>query len=211
MTVTISGAAGGGGGGGATMNYYEPLGVVHSQVAQNGTILVQPLQIPFNMEATQLNFGLINSNSSSAANSLTFSVGLYTYAGSTASLASSGTMTYAYNSTRGASSSYTNYSGTRIFTVGLGTWNITPGNYLLAFNVSSSTSLTAGTINYIINRSNFTWTNSPALGGNYTYHFGAGWRSATANSLPSSIHLTDLNYSGNQANRQPWFALAGTF
>jgi hypothetical protein len=193
---------------GPTLNYYEPLVPAHSQAVLQGTIPLQPIQVPFNINATQLNIMLCHSGSSSAGASATFTVGIYTMSASTASLASSTTMTFGYNSTA-AASSYSNFSGTRIFSFSLGTWNITPGNYLLGFNHSSSTSGTALSLSYVLNRSNYTLQGEAPGGGNYTRAYGPGFYSVSSASLPSSIHLTQNIQTTNIALRQPWFAMAG--
>lgn len=193
---------------GPTLKYFEPHGAVHSQAVVAGTLPMQNIQVPFNINATQLNMMLAHTNSSSAGNTLVFSVGIYTMSGSTASLASSASLSFQYNSTL-AASSYTNYSGTRMFSFALGTWNITPGNYLLAFNCASTTALTAGTFSYLINRSNYTLAGEPGGGANYTKYFGNGFFSASSAALMGSAHLTNINQTANLALRQPWYAMAG--
>ena len=192
---------------GPTLNYYEPLGAVHSQAVVQGTVPLQNLAVPFNINATQLNMMLAHTGSSSGGFTLTFTAGLYTMSGSTASLASSASMSFGYNST--AATSYTNHSGTRIYSFSLGTWNLTPGNYLLGFICSSSSSQTAGTVSYLLNRSNYTLQGEATAGGNYTRYFGNGIYSASSSVLPNSVHLTQQVQSTNQALRQPWFAMAG--
>lgn len=192
------------------MSYFEPLPPAHNQAVVASTLALQKVFIPRDITATEFNIMVGHTNSSSAGNTVTWSIGIYTISGSTASRVSSSSGNYSYNSTA-AASSYTHYSGTRIYSIPTGSWNITNGEYLIAVLANSSTSGTAGTWSYLLNRSNYTLQGLPGGANNYTRFFGNGVYSVATTQLPATIHLTDIVQSSNQALRQPWFAIAGTF
>jgi hypothetical protein len=136
-------------------------------------------------------------------------MGIYTINASTASLASSASRVIQYNSTA-AASSYSVVSGTRYWTVGLGTWDMTPGQYLMAVNAICTSSGTSGTIS-IFGRT----ANSIGLeqfgSGDYN-GWGIGVYGTTFNSnCPNSMHITNVVQTGNSVVRQPWYNFFGTF
>ena len=194
-----------------SVTYYEPIQWITGQNLNNGTMFMQPVLVPFQISATRANFLVHVSNSSSAGGTVTFSVGMYTLNGSTASLASSASRTMGYNSTA-AASSYTHMSGTRYWSVDLGTWNMTPGQYMLAAWLSASTSGTSGTYS-VFGRTANTVNAIPFAGGNYSDQgWGIGIFSATFTSaMPSSVHLSNMVQSGNTVVRVPWNNFFGTF
>ena len=197
-------------GAGSTINYTEPRPMVFMGSALSNTIVLQRFNVPASLTATQLNWIRGFSNSASAGVTVTASFAIYDMSGSTASMLSSASASVGYNSTA-AASSYTAISGTRYWPIAVGTWNITPGDYMLGFCITQSTSGTAGTVSYGLNYSNITLQQLDFAGGNYTLGWGKGYYSASSSAFPTTIHLTQLIQSSNIALRQPWFALVGTF
>lgn len=175
-----------------------------------GSLLVQRVALPqLRISATQLDCYVNVSNSSSAGATLTFRWGIYTMSGSTASMASSGSRTGAYNSTL-AGSSYTDLSNWRVWSVPV-SWNVTPGDYLVAFNLDSASALTNGTYSMYGGR-NSTMLGEPYLNQNYSKYFDLGV--VNTNGIPASIHLSAISQtaaSNVAAPVFPWFKLIGTF
>jgi hypothetical protein len=194
------------------LSYWEPYQYLTGQNLNNASLYLQPVTVSAKMDATQLQLMFRFSNSASAANTGNISFALYTMAGSTASRASSTSIAYSYNSTLGGSSSATNFNGTRIVTLGLGTWAVTPGEYLAAFWMSTTSALTSGTVsvygrtantfNGFINDTNST---SGTVG-----WFMPGIYTTTTAGMPGSIEVSEIQVKGNSVQRQPWFAMLGT-
>ncbi len=186
-------------------------GVFIGDVSQ-GTIHVAPFYAYAPISATRCDQIMNVTNSASAAATLTFRVGLYTMSGSTASRVSSTSRAWSYNSTM-ASSSYTQVSGTRYRSMALGTWNITPGNYLMAVQFSVDTALTSGTHQPFGGRDVSIVANEFPLGlGTAPAYFNGGFYSVTSAALPASFHLTDLQSTGaNDVIFVPFVTFAGTF
>jgi hypothetical protein len=211
---TVTGSAPGGGGGGGTARIFQPqeAQALVTHALMQGSVFVNPIAIPFNMTATNLDLFLMISNSSSAGGTLSVNIGLYTYTQSTANTVSSTLFTFGYNSTLGGLSSYTNISGTRYHSCSLGNWAITPGDYLLAVGISVGTGLTSGSYSYY-GGSSISVVGAAYLGaGNLSRNWGfPGVFSAATNAVRASFHISDINRTGNTAWRQPWVAFKGTF
>lgn len=180
-----------------------------------GSVLLQHFVVPnVRLDATQLDLMVNISNSSSAGATITYRFGVYTLSGSTASLASSASRTLAYNSTLGGSSSYTNVSNWRMHSIALGTWSFTPGDYLLAFWVSTTSALTNGSYSFRNGR-NITNLAEPFQTANYSKYWNAmGAFSATTANLPNSIQLSQhiVTFASNsEVPLYPWVQIAGTF
>lgn len=182
------------------------------------SLSMQRISFPFQLNATRMDMVFNISNSSSAGASIQVRVGLYTMSASTASLASSGSRSFAYNSTL-AGSSYTDVSGARYKSVTLGTWSITPGEYLFGMVISALTALTAQTVSIYgdnpIGAFAEEYQNSTIVTRPY---FGAGaLYSAGTTALPNSIQLSELTQMSSSAAGNgvlppiPWFGLIGTF
>jgi hypothetical protein len=174
------------------------------------SLVVQRLAVPWaNIQATQLDCNLYISNSNNAGATLSFRWGIYTMSGSTASLASSGSRSGAYNSTL-AGSSYTDASFWRVWSTPVN-WNVTPGEYLVAFNLASASALTAGTYSMNCGR-NTQFIGEPYVAQNYSKYFDMGI--VNTNGLPNSIELSAITQTGatnTSAPAFPWFKLIGTF
>lgn len=129
-----------------------------------------------------------------ASGGSSWSIGIYTMSGSTASLASSGSAIATQNSYFWKS-------------IPLGTWAITPGDYLVGMIVSSGSTVQVGGIDL----GNFASSNFLGVpgGGQYTSYFAEGLYSVGVSGLPASIHVSDIV---NSAEIRSWhLQMAGTF
>jgi hypothetical protein len=147
-----------------------------------------------------------NTNSSGA---LTISMAVYTLSGSTASLATTASrqISWTSGSQTSASSLYGGVSGTRYRTIAVG-FNLTPGDYLFAFNMQTSNNGTWGAFG----RPSASIVG--ALDGAETnYYLNGTSVSSFTTAFPASINVTDTNYArtGAGALQQPGFILVGTF
>jgi hypothetical protein len=179
----------------------------------------QRLYLP-RMSATRMDLIAAISAGSSQA-SLTLFAGLYTFAGSTASSVSTASQAQSWNTVTAASatSNYGGQSGTRWRSISLGTWNITPGEYLLAFMPLAQLSLAADSLTFAmlaggLAGSVFNQLQVPG-GGDYNAYFADGVYSTTATVFPASVNITDINqtFSSNSSLpvlNQPYIRLIGT-
>jgi hypothetical protein len=200
-TVTASVA-----GGGFTASHFEPYPVVSSRAMEQGTYYMQRAVVPYTMEANIVGMGLHVSNSASAGGTISQHFGIYTRNGSTWSVASSTSGTWAYNST--LATSYSNISGTKVRTFNCGTWNITPGDYMFGIGWSVSTALTSGSYTYLLNRSAVSFVGSMFGAGNDTRPSRFGVFSAATNAVPGSVAITQINQTASAGGAMPWFILA---
>lgn len=169
-----------------------------------------PIQVPFNLSATKAMLIAAMSGASQSTGAVTFSLGLYTLSGSTASLASSASrqLSWTSGSTTSVSSAFGGVSGTQYITLSLGTWNITPGDYLFGFYGHSAN---AGTWTFFGPGQTLSIAN--ALDTNQTNFWLPGFSTSSFTSaFPASINITNTNYvrSGASAYRQVGFLLQGT-
>jgi hypothetical protein len=178
----------------------------------NGTIHVAPLHVGNPISATRADQIMNVSNSASAGATITMRLGLYTMSGSTASQASSTSRVWSYASNL-ASSSYTQVSGTRYRSMALGTWNMTPGDYMMAVQWSVATALTSGTHQPHGGRDISIDADEYQLGlGSRARYWNGGMFTAVSAALPASFHLTDIGQSGsNDVIFTPFLTFAGTF
>jgi hypothetical protein len=150
----------------------------------------------------------------STAGSFTLSMALYTMSGSTASLVSSATaaVTWSSGTATSATSQYAGQSGTRFRSIALGTWNITPGQYLLG--MMGSISGVAGTTGNLTLAGRYNMYDS---GGTTALdYFGYGYYTTGTPSLPTSVVPSQIQgqivADGIITNgMQPFVQLAGTF
>jgi hypothetical protein len=197
------------------MSYFEPYQWLTGQQLALGTLFLHPIYVPAPIAATRGELLLHISNSTNAGGTISYSMGLYTYSGSTASLVSSSSSLVRFNSTAGAgsSSSYSNVSGTRYHSVELGTWDISAGNYLQAIWMNSSSSGTSGTVSVFGKTAGsinpYPYDTATTMG-SFPY-WGIGVYSGTfTTAMPGSIHLSVLRQTGATVARQPWFRYMGT-
>jgi hypothetical protein len=181
---------------------------------QNGSgtlnLSFQRLSIPNQISATRMDLVVAQSVAGSSVNTLTYWAGLYTMAGSTMSMASSSSLSVSFtsgtNST--AASVYGAHSGTRFRSVPTGTWNVTPGEYMLGVMVSwggagASMTMYGGSSLSVIQ-------DIGATNGNSAY-FADGLFSAGTGAFPASVHLSAIIQSRSEVFRQPYVRLVGTF
>jgi hypothetical protein len=123
--------------------------------------------------------------------SVTMGVGVYTMNGSTASLASSRSGSFTYNTNNDS-----NFSGMRWRSLTGGTWNLTPGDYLIGVYYKAST-----TMQVQFGGASRSMPLSVENGGVYSAFFapgvvtsGGGWTLA-----PNSIALSDVVQTGAAA------------
>lgn len=164
-----------------------------------GSIALQPIQMQGNFSISALeqfvSGSFSTSSNSSYAATLTARAGLYTLNGSTLSLASSGSQTYAFTNT--SNNSTGSLSGIRGLTIPLNA-SMTPGNYWLGLWSSSASA----------NANWATISNVVAAGAAFSGGFGAastvtaqpvlgyGLWSTTSTNLPSSIGLSHITGTG---------------
>jgi hypothetical protein len=204
MTMTISG------GGLSAISYWKSPWDPHGPNGTNNQALsIQRISIGNQISATQLDMIGVLSANSSVSGGITFSVGLYNMSHSTAYSMSTTNMALSWTSGSNAASSaqYGGQSGTRYRSVALGTWNITPGEYL--FLVVGS-NVGAGTVSFSLYGKTSISIGFPG-GGNYTQYWNDGYYGPSTGAMPASIVLANMVQVGASAFQQPWFALIGTF
>jgi hypothetical protein len=166
------------------------------------------------INATRADMLLNMSVLGSTAGSFTISIGLYTFAGSTASSVSTTSAAVSWNSgtNTDVGSIYGGQSSLRWRSVALGTWNIVPGEYLVGINISISGVAGSTAALSAYGRSYAATLMAPG-GGDYTKYFANGLFSVGTGALPASVHLSAINqtFSGSTFGLQPNFQLAGTF
>jgi hypothetical protein len=197
------------------LSYWEnPLaGPATSWAGTSNSISVQRIYIADSISATRADVLLNISGSSSGALSLRANIGLYTASGSTLNSASTTSMGLSFNST--SAISYTAVSGPRSWSIPLGTWAVTPGEYFLAVNFGWST---ASSNTDFIRMYGAGAAAGAASGGatgafaNATDYFRTGAINANAQStLPATMQLSGMTQTGASPAQQPWVAFHGTF
>lgn len=148
----------------------------------------------------------------STAGSFTISAAMYTMAGSTMSLASSASLAVTWNSGTNstAASIYGGQSGTRWRSLGVGTWAITPGEYMMGVMISGAgVAGTTGSLT-LYGGSGISLNADPGQVAHSAY-FADGLYSAGTSAFPASAHLSVIVQTGASALAQPYVRLAGTF
>lgn len=181
----------------------------------------QRLFIPYFLSATRMDFLAHMSNAGFTAGSYSVWVALYgTSANSNLRLLSSTLHNVAWNSGGATSNtnSYSGQAGTRLRTIDLGTWNITPGEYWLAnaWSISGVVGTTA-TIS-IWGQSSLPIQGMPG-GDNDVVGLNGVYSTTFAGVYPNTIGLSDIRFCHSSSNsnivsyvyRQPHFMLYGTF
>jgi hypothetical protein len=173
---------------------------------------IRRFSVPFQISATELDLLANLSVAASTAGSFSLSAAIYTFAGSTASSVSSGSVSVSWNATTTASSSsnYPGQSGTRWRTMSINTWNLTPGEYLMALMGSiAGVAGTTGSMTMFGN-SAVSIVGPPGGTGNYSQYFADGLFASGTGAFPTSIHLSAIVQTGSQVLGQPQFRLVGT-
>jgi hypothetical protein len=174
-------------------------------------VTIRRISVPNQISATELDMLAHLTLAGSTAGSFTLSACMYTFAGSTASSVSSGSVGYTWNSgtNTGASSIYGGNSGTRWRTMSINTWNITPGEYLMA--IAGSINGPAGTTGTLSLYGISTVSVVAAWGGgNFSQYWADGIFSGGTAAFPASIHLSALLQTGSTALALPHFRLIGS-
>lgn len=158
--------------------------------ASNGVLAYRRASFGFPITATRGNIFVQSSIQSTAAlfTSATYTISLlaYTLTGSTANLASSATVT---GLIRGTNATQSNSTWS---TFNLSTWNLTPGDYLIATLASATYIVGASAIVGAVGQSPPNTTILAPGGGNYIPYFMQGIYSVTTGSAPSSMRLADV-------------------
>jgi hypothetical protein len=160
--------------------------------------------------ATQANLLMALSGNSGSSGALTISLGVYSFNGSTLSLASSDSrnLTWTSGSQTSASSLYGGVSGTRYRTVGLASWGLSAGDYMVAAwfrTTNDGTWRAAG------------WEGPTIVGAvdaNETNAYLPGFSTSSfTTGMMASINVTDTNFvrTGGDALKQPGVVFMGTF
>ena len=168
------------------LNVFENFPVLHGPLSvQNGnragTLVIHGVVIPGSISFNQIAM-LINQGNTSR--SMLINIGLYSYSGSTLSLANS-------------ASANQNFTANGVNWITLATsaaQNITPGNWWFAFLFDSATAS-----NSIVGTShNFS---AGGIGGPFIH----GFLSVTTNALPTSIATSDLSPDGSSTTNSDMF------
>lgn len=192
-----------------SVSLFKPDGEHENPILMQGSsnainLSLRRVSIPFGIMATQLDIPA-HLSLATTAGSFTISAALYTFSGSTASSLSSASVQYSFSS-----SNYTNNSGTRWRSMSLATWNVTPGEYLMAVMGSiNGPSGTTGSIT-MFGLSSLSMVGAPNAAGNYSNYFADGVFSTGTGAFPASIHLSAIEQTGAHALGQPHFRLIGT-
>jgi hypothetical protein len=175
------------------------------QTQGQGSISVQPVSIPFYVNATAMRIGgslsgVTNTSVTTASANVTLWMGIYTLNGSALSLASSGSANHNFQwSQSNSSTGNTSINSMRQMTVPMDI-SITPGMYWVAAALSSATTYTAFSYwvygNTLINPSATAAVLSP-IGSNTSANSGAfmfqGIHKTANSSGPASIVATHIN------------------
>lgn len=186
--------------------------VIGSSNVQN--LSLQRFSVPMQISATQADMLAHLTVAASTQGSYTLSIALYTFNASTIGTASSTSVGYTWSSGAAtASNAYGGQASTRWRSIPLGTWNLTPGEYMLGFMVSlAGVAGTTGSMTHFGGSSVSFGANGPGIGGLvYTgYWMDHVYVNATA-AFPSTIQLSQM--SGNEGTqlRQPYIRFMGSF
>lgn len=174
--------------------------------AGQAVLSLQKLSLPMNLLATELAIIADFAGVSNLSGAVTLSHGVYTLAGGTASLASSGSRAiWASGSATTASSQFGGASGTRYRTVVVN-YSMSPGDYLFGWALSTAGAVTVR----VFGRAAMNLVGG--FDGIETNYFLNGLSTATVAALPVSIAATDTGYvrTGFSALLQPGAILVGT-
>ncbi len=187
------------------------------KASSNGPNLsLQQFNVENGMSATRLDFIQNLTVVASTHCSMTWRMAVYTINGSTAGTVSTYSLAQTINSGGADASntaSYSANSGTQWRSFPIGTWALTPGEYMLG--VMASIDGPAGTTGSLTlyGRSAVSMVNGAMLGAaNPINHWADGGVFSTGTaSPPASIHISDLNRTGSYAIAQPGFRVLASF
>lgn len=194
---------------GASFFQQGVVGLGLNSIAIGGSNLsFQRVSVPLQVNATEMDLLGNLTVAASGAGSYTLSAALYTFSASTASLASSTSIGYTFNSgTTVSSSLYGGNSGTLWYSIPLATWNVAPGEYMLAL-MGSMTGAGAAAMN-VYGGSMISIVGAYG-GGNQSATFDDGLYSVMTTAFPASVHLSAINQTGASVLGQPFFRIYGT-
>lgn len=200
----------------ANVSLYENLdgpAIANSARSDSGAANVsfQRFCVPQALAATRLDYLGHVTVAGSTNFSSTMRVMLYSFTGLTANSITSASATISASSGGATNnvSGYSGISGTRWRSISLGTWNLTPGDYGIAFVHSiAGVAGTTGSMS-IYGKSNVAILPMPG-GAAATGYFKDGIAPASS-SPPATIHLTAIDQTNAAALAQPYFRLIGTF
>lgn len=194
-------------------NYTMPDMFDGSFVSSNGAVSYVPMSIGNNLSATR---AMLLGNMSGASNStggFTWGIQVFTLNASTASEVSSASTAITWSSSSAINSTtqnqYGGQSGTRYRSMAIGTWNFTPGNYLIGQWIASTN---AGTWTFW-GSTGISMVTPVDVGESQNWQAGFSTSSiASWSARATSLNLTAANYvrSGSSAGRQPGYILLGT-
>lgn len=203
-TITVIGPSPGGGAGVTAKMLGTP--IITSAALSNATFSIQPIFIDAYMTATNAAFWAVVTGNTNSSGAISLSLGLYTINGSTMSLASSTSQliqwTSGTNSTATTGTQYGIFSGGRYRNFSLNSWQLTPGNYMLAVWGRSTNN---GTLNIGFNMN----TNNTMVSMMFTSQSGNShvpmYSSVSfTTAMPSAITLSEPNMiRSGAAARQP--------
>ena len=175
--------------------------------AMQAGLSFQKVSLPMNLLATQLAMLVALGGSSASSGALTISHAVYTFNGSTASLASSASRVISFTSggNTGVSSQYGGASGTRYRTMGV-SYSMPPGDYLFAWWISTANGVNAS----VFGRAGLNIVGG--FDGVETSYFLNGSSVSSVVAFPPSVAATNTNYArtGFSAMLQPGVILIGT-
>jgi len=200
---------------GTVLSYWQNpnVAMLTSWAGTSNSISIQRVYVPMNISATRADIVLSISGSSSGALSLRMNLGIYTASQSTLNSLSTTSRGLTFQST--SAISYTAVSRARSWSIGLGTWNFTPGEYFIAMNFGWTTAST-NTVSLNMYGGQGTFPNvsgaETAALANITNYFRSGMINNNAQStLPATMELSGMTQTGNSVGLQPWIAWHGTF
>jgi len=178
-----------------------------------GAASIQRVYIP-NILATRMDLLGSLTVAGSTAGTYGLYVGLYTFAGSTASSLSSASVSVSWNSGTNSTavSIYGGQSGLRPRSIPLGTWAFAAGEYLIAAMITQGgVAGTTGSWSFYGAGAGIA-SSAPAPGGGaYSAYFADGIPLVSfGTDFPSSIHLSNIDQTVSHAQYQPGFRLIGT-
>lgn len=192
-----------------TMSYWDN-DVSQASIAATqlgvGSVFLQQISMPANAVISALreyvSGSFSSSSNSSYAGTVSMRAGLYTLNGSTLSLATSGSQTYAFTNT--SNNSTASLSGVRGMTLPLAA-TLTPGNYWLGIWSSTASAnanwYTLSNVYQTVAGLSFSGLFGAAANASNQLVLGQGIFSTTSTNLPASIALAAITGSG--ANSQP--------
>ena len=197
-------------GGGITLEGFMPAGLMDAlwvtTVAGQSTVMVEPMDVPlaFKFDRVLQPIFMTATSNLSGSHTLSFHVGIFTRNGSTLSLLSSTSTTYALTHS-GTAGSYSRWSGLRFMSIPW-TGTLTAGNYWMAF-LSRTTTAGAGGASYSqmalsrLNSNIVGHFNTAALTLGIQFPEGLGTYNAGVSTMPGSMGFSDLRGTASQAIR----------